>query len=376
LSDYTIIRAGTEHREQICALQTELWSPDIDFNDRYLRWRYEENCFPEDSHIYLAMHQGKVVGMRGFHGARWITGDDPQVHRCLMAGDAMICAEHRDRSLVTAILQQATADLAKRGYEYLFSFGASRINVLGLLINGWKTAGAMEPIGRETDSRGLMPRLRRQSRRTPILWRYAHSKALHTRDERHPFRHLDRHLDHDAAGMTVTRQLRAQDMAAIATLCQDPGRIRHQRDSDYLQWRYTNPLREYRFLFAHDNEGNRGYLSLGRQTSKLSIFSRVQLLDLEASSSALRNQLLRTAAEWGRFQEFVAWGTTLHPKDSELLAELGFGEIHEYERVRGCPCLLVKRTHDDMGPADWRLGDRPLLDPPSWDLRMLYSFRG
>ena len=69
--DYEIVGYRPEFREQILQLQQHLWGPDVDINSAYLKWKYEENPYLDTTLIYLALCKEKVVGMRGFYGAKW-----------------------------------------------------------------------------------------------------------------------------------------------------------------------------------------------------------------------------------------------------------------------------------------------------------------
>ena len=86
----------------------------------------------------------------------------------------------------------AYADLAGSGYPYLVSVGgASRVNTVGLLTLGWKSAGGVRPLGRVTARARSGHRLSRAMSRLPVLWRFSDARFLASADQRHLFRHLD-----------------------------------------------------------------------------------------------------------------------------------------------------------------------------------------
>ena len=62
-------------RLQIVRLQRHLWSRDLAVNSEHLRWKYEQNPYVARPLIYMAVHEGEVVGMRGVYGARWQVGE-------------------------------------------------------------------------------------------------------------------------------------------------------------------------------------------------------------------------------------------------------------------------------------------------------------
>jgi hypothetical protein len=72
--DYELIRYDPRFKDQILSLQTALWSEDLAMNAAYFEWKYERNPYLDPPLIYLGLHDGKVVGMRGMMGARWRVG--------------------------------------------------------------------------------------------------------------------------------------------------------------------------------------------------------------------------------------------------------------------------------------------------------------
>jgi hypothetical protein len=175
--------------------------------------------------------------------------------------------------------------------------------------------------------------------------------------------------------VVIERQPRLHAMAELVGRLGHDGRIRHIRDSEYLRWRFQNPFSEYRFLYVGE-ERLKGYLVLNRKTSDLADSSRVYIADLAAIDDAIVAELLSTAVTAGRFPELVTWTASLSEGERRLAAKLGFEPVDVELTTRGCPCVLVRPLRDDLPEAQWTLGDRSLLDPQSWDWRVLYSMRG
>jgi hypothetical protein len=313
--------------------------------------------------------------MRGFHEARLEAGTPPQVFRLLIAGDAVVAPAHRNRGLVARIHELACADMARAGYPYAISVGgANRVNTLGLLTLGWKSAGALNPIGRISARAQRTESMSRTLRRLPLVWRFSESRRLYSADQRHPFRHLDARQA-GRAGVSVHTQPRIEEMTALVRRLGHDGRIRCVRDHEYLAWCFANPMSEYRFLYRTAGRLE-GYLVLSRRTSDLGGWNRVYIADIEASDLGIRAELLSAAIDWGRFPELVTWTASLSQRETELLAGHGFVPVDPDDRARGCPAVLVRRLGDDRPPAEWTLGTRRLLDMRDWDIRALYSVRG
>jgi hypothetical protein len=98
-SNYEIVRYQPGLKRQVIELQTHLWSPNLSLNTRYFEWKYERNPYVKEPLIYLAMHYGKVIGMRGLFGVQWECGVPTQRFTNLYADDMVIAPEHRSRGL-------------------------------------------------------------------------------------------------------------------------------------------------------------------------------------------------------------------------------------------------------------------------------------
>jgi len=379
-AEYEIVKYRPELKEQVVELQKELWSSDASRNRRFLEWKYEKNPYFREPLIYVALHRGQAIGMRGFHGVKLEAGTPSRAFPVLAAGDALIAPAHRDRGLVTQILKTAYADLAESDSRYLFSLGASsRVNVLGLLTSGWKSVGPLRPMGQVTTKAMRRQQVRRAITRLPFVWRYHDARFLFSADERQPFRHLDAATPGRRPGegspVTIERRPRLDAMAELVERLGHDGRVRHVRDSEYLGWRFQNPFSEYRFLYWGEARLE-GYLVLNRRTSDLENWTRVHIADLEASDARIRSELLSAAVTAGRFPELVTWTASLSEEEIQLLKHLGFAPVDAEVTTRGCPCVLVRPLRDDLPETEWVLGDRPLLDTKNWDWRVLYSMRG
>jgi len=371
---YVVIPYDAGRRADVAALQTHSWSPDASLNAAYLEWKHEQNPFLRTPLIYLALHHGRVVGMRGFYGASWEADDAamPKVIPC--AADLVVAPEHRNLALVPMIMKTALEDLAARGYEYVLNLSASPVTLLGSLAMGWRSAGSLEETCRidpgRPDRRAALSRLRR----LPVVWRFAGNLAQVVHGVLPgPFAELDRKWARDAGRGTdpidVERTPRVEAMADLVRRLGTRARIRHVRDTAYLGWRYRNPLAAYRFLYW-GNDPLDGYVVLEHSISASADRVTVRVVDWEAARPEIRVALLRSAIRWGRFREIRAWSATQPDGAADVLRQEGFVVVDEPGRLsRHRPALLVRTTRQPEPGCEWTLFDRRLLDRSNWDLR-------
>jgi len=379
-TEYEFVRYRSEHKAMVADLQKELLSSDDQLNTRYLEWKYEKTPDRRDAFIYLACHQGKPVGMRGFHEAMLEAGTPTRAFPVLIAGDALISAPHRNRGLVPRIMRLAEKDLAQSGYPYFVSVGgANRVNMMGLLTLGWRSAGQVQPLGRVTTRARAGHSLSRALSRQRVLWRFNWTRLLASAGQRNPFRNLDGANTHSnremAPAVTLEKSPRVDAMAELVERLGHDGRIRYRRDREYLDWRFRDPTKEYRFLYWEEASRLEGYLVLSRLVSDLGGWYRVYIADLEATDMRIRSALLSAALRRGRFPELVTWTTSLSDPEVRLLESHGFVPVDQVDTSRGCPSILVRPLGNDRARAESVAGSRSLLDIRHWDIRVVYSMR-
>ena len=113
-------------------------------------------------------------------------------------------------------------------------------------------------------------------------------------------------------------------MAALVERIPYDGRIRHVRDESYFDWRFRNPLNDYRFIFAGD-EVLDGYLALKGLVNRRN--RRVNIVDLEAINERVQEALLRETVIKGAFTNLISWTATTSDKLLNQLRTLGFEPV-------------------------------------------------
>jgi len=378
-SDYEFVRYQPDNKTQVAELQTHSWSRSIELNIAYFDWKYGRNPYLAEPLIYLAMRNGRAVGMRGFFGVQWEGGNPPQ--RCvgLYADDLVIAPEHRNRGLIPKIMTAAFEDLANRGYDYVFNLSAGPVTFLSSLSTGWRSAGSTQPMRWRpwrASLQSVLHRLVKQSSLVSlagdVLGRAPKVRgSLADLGQEQVKRALDA-----VPGISFEEAPRCGDMAELVERLGSSGRIRHVRDAQYYEWRFQNPLSRYRFLFwGKDRLG--GYLVLQQCTSELANREEVNVVDWEASSAEIRAELLRAALALARTSQITVWSATLPHETTELLSKSGFGlQKRSPGTAPPGPAILIRPVRKEWLERQWLFSGLALLDLANWDLRMLYSMCG
>ena len=359
-----------EHASAIARLQTHLWSTDAERNAAYFRWKYLENPFMPEPAVMLAMSDAGAMAMRGAFGSAWEVNGSPEPFLIPCADDMVVDPAHRNHGLMRPLMDALFNDLTARGYEYLLSLSAAPVTLVVSLATGWRAVGSTDPLARVARPVAAAQWLRARTARVPLVRRLAPRLVLPS--ERDAFHHLDRSRRRQRR-ITMTREPRSQEMAALVKRNGSDGRIRHVRDARYLDWKFRNPLANYRF-FYYDEQSLDGYLVLHRTASDRGDRACVSIADWEATNTQIRLALLDEALQRGAFADLEAWGATL---PSSLHAELerrGFRAAEPGTLKRPGHRILARCL--DPSIADWTLDGRSLLDMSQWDLRRLHSMAG
>ncbi len=384
---YEIIKYSSDYAEPVARLLTHVQRPNVEFCGAYRDWLYERNPYLPDPTIYLALHEGCVVGMRGFHGAQWEAGPGQRAI-CPCGSGLVVVPEHRNRGLPTLLLNALLEGFRGSDYPYLFSLGGVPVTILALRAAGWHALEALETVSRSSLSGRMRRFAQAQTRQHPnwlgafrraetSLMRLGRAQPASASNDtaQRPARIFDR-FDRNSRGLARGGAISADDrahsaaMAALVVSLDYDGRIRHVRDERYLAWRFDNPAREYRFLYLGGDEVE-GYLVLSGP--RFGWTRDIVVADWEARTPRLRQDLLETAMKLGEFSSLAIWSTGLSDEEKSLLVRCGFKSEHnEAGLVRVGPTILAKAT--SPGPSEeWSLAERGILDIGNWNFRMIYS---
>jgi GNAT superfamily N-acetyltransferase len=374
---YEIVPYEPAFRSQVMALRARTWASER-WGERYFAWKYERNPYLSTPLIHLALHRGDVVAVRCYYGTCWEMGDRHDRVVLPSSDDLVVAQEHRKHGVMALLVRAGIDDLARRGFDYTISSSAGRITSIALLTMGWKSAAPLEPVAyfgwRQRMHRALRDRVRGKR----VVWRLALESSKDRDGSTTPFARLDRHGRRPAPGghgvIAMASNARADAMADLHQRVGHDGRIRHVRDATYLAWRYENPLREHRFVY-HEVDGRlEGYLAFARWHIYQEPMLPFTLTDWESSSPHGLEMLLRHALEHARFDKLGTWAATLSDETRAIFARAGFVPTDQDLRARGLPCLLVQKLAQRDG--EWTLGGHRLLNPASWDVRILQSAHG
>ncbi len=381
---YEIIEYRPELRDQVLQLQTFMWSPDVRTNAAYFDWKYINNPCRDKPIIYLAMHAGQVVGMRGMFGMNWEGGQGGETFCCLQDADAVVHPDHRRRRLYETLTTVTLEEARRRGFEVVIALSSNPTSVPTFIKLGWRSVAAAQAVERharrEEDS--SLRKLVRQLPLLPSVYRRlrgaASDLAVAAPGQYAPYEAFDRRSasgrSRPSGQLCVENAPRPEAMAALVDRLGHDRRLRQIRAQEFFAWRFQNPLSEYRFLFLGEADLE-GYLVL-HMSARPGEARWCTLVDWEAASNSARRELLQAVIDWGDFDNLVVWSAALPDETKSLLRECGFDLSPAAESNSAntfCPRLLTRLIRQEADELNWSFAGQQLLDPSSWDLRAIYS---
>jgi hypothetical protein len=347
MTEYLITGYTPGDRRAVAYLQRLLWHGGPRHNTAYLEWKYRQNPYLDHRYIVLAWDGDELVGMIGAFGAYWEANSrDRMMLPCL--ADTVVATEHRGGPLFGRMLDELIDRLRADGVPWLLDFGDQPAGP-AMLMQGWKAIGPWA--------------LAAARRERPIAERHSWTR-----------RHRPR-IRGSRSGIAIlpTQTAHPSSLAAMAALvAQLPlgNGVRHVRDTQYLTWRYQNPLAHYFYLAAGLQELD-GYLvahcsrvdpdAQGRPTP-------TTIIDCEATSDEVWIDLLEVALSLLPGSVVLMWARDVSPGRLAGLGPVGF-ELDEptgrLTRDVHLPNLLVH----SMGILAESSPFAKLDMPSAWDLR-------
>lgn len=363
-----------------------LWSPDSGLNERHLAWKYEKNPYP-GSVVYVARAGERIVAMRGFFGARYVTADGIETPRVQCSGDLVIAPDFRSRGVVTQIMARALDDLASRDVGFLLSFSANPAVRLGSLAAGWGTTQPAQVFRRPDPSRSSRGAISRRLERLASPYyqrlRSGAAAALHSVERSHgtagafvrdltrwaPFESFDSITNRD--GVVSTMEPRPAAMADLLRRVETDGRIRQLRDDQYFQWRFGSPMNAYRFLFLGGSSLD-AYLVLQARYHPMH-GKAIRIADWAGVGREARGAVLSAAVAALPRGQINVWTSSLGDDEKALLRSKGFDEVTSASAGEYPPAVLCLPVTPPAPQRPWMFGGRDMLDIGNWNLRLLDS---
>ena len=364
--DIVPYRAGL--RPGVMALLRYLTDGDDAVRDAYFRWKHEENPFVAAPVAYLALHGGRVVGVRAFHGACWRSPETSDTQRLLCACDLVVEPAHRGQGLHQRIMDAALVALRNEGHRIVLNFSANPVTARASLRTGWRLVAPYAMWAVETGIARFAYRAAARLAGCPGLWRFtdAPRRLMLRRD----FSAIDDRWRKrgDGGGAVLALEPRPEVMASLAARMPAAG-TSHVRDPAYYRWRFRNPTSEYRFAFWNDRSPT-AFAVL--QRPRYGHGNDIAMVDYAATDAGDLLAMIGEIVDAGGFDRMSLWTACLPQRVVDGLGALGFAPRDMSRGDRGFRHGFLAIELAD-GAVRSAAGSPAVALPTTWDLRMVDS---
>ncbi|WP_224448325.1 GNAT family N-acetyltransferase [Haloprofundus salilacus] len=360
--EYRIRGYEASDREGLLALDREVW--DRPRGREWFEWKYVENPYVDHVPIFVAEHDGKIVGARPFL-VMPLRGPEG-TGTAFQPADTMVHPDHRRQGVFTNMTTAALSHYADAadGPDLYFNF-PNDMSRPGYEKLGWRSAGRRTTFYRVQNPSALVgTRLNEVGESfarltTPVAKRYYRTRDKAARID----------------GQFVVHRHRTLPVERLADLYERsiPDRLHAHRDEQFYRWRLGSPLwRRLTYVVEAENGPLAGLVARTRTTKDgITITQFAELTPLVGDDAWMAgvSRLFEAALEEHADSDVVAAAGSGLPR--EFLAEHGF--LADDERplsllTRSRATVVARPTTDD-GP--WSFGGAPLDDPDSWFVSFL-----
>jgi len=354
---YRFEEYSPEYKGQIAALRSRIFGGDHAFSTEYFEWKYEQNPYLGKPHFYVALHEEKVVAMRGFFGSRWHIGPQSDSLLIPIGGDLAVDLDHRRHHLASRMLSHITEHMAAKGYRYLMNLSANSSSRRLQIRSNYPRVAPYRTFQRGNPSTTLLARGYRRLERRLIGQRTTI-----------PFRRFDRWAAKAAGSIRGASEPRISEMSELVSSIEDKSRIRLVRDATYYRWRFRNPSSRYRFIFYENSSGLEGFLVL--QSAKGGGWTTI--IDWETSTPAVWNELIAVAINHNA-KPLKITSTMFTETQIQSLQSLGLKLLVEPENTNIPSPGMLLHTSSGQDPDSALFGNLQLSNANSWDIRIIAS---
>ncbi len=371
---YTITRYSENfenHIDQIAELKATNWDLDVDLFRAYIKWNYIDRPNSNPPILYLARSEEGVIAMRGFYESKWRLGNSSKSFHSLSPADFLIKQQYRNTGLYSKMLNYTAQDLEDSDYPYFFNFNATPTNLIGCLSTGWKSIGRIKSIHKQIPLKDPLPvKYAKSILRKAGIYNSIRALGLKIFKLKNNSDMLKIMHDRSAAGIhsriLVTDKPKPKEMARLINDLKPKNKIFLPKNESFFNWRYSNPLSKYLFLYCYD-DSLKGYLII--QSHKEPSIGNFNIIDLEAVDASVQIELLNHLMMIMHPGSISVWESMLDINNLEYMKAKGFTEQISNKSVKdGFQTVLVK----PLGGNSFKYEDINLLNPESWDLKMLY----
>ncbi|WP_049986716.1 GNAT family N-acetyltransferase [Halobellus rufus] len=327
-------------------------------SDAWFRWKYLENPYVSHVPMFVAEHDGDLVGARPYMAFRLRVGDETPLG--LQTGDTMVHPDHQRRGLFTRMTERSFEYYGGLAEDVLTFSVPNALSRPGYLKLGCREVGQLTAAYRVQNPAALADGIASGAAAalSPLV-----AAGLGVQRLRRSVPGDVRVTRHDDVPSATLASLYEQAVPDVAHA---------RRDERFYDWRFDRPDWAYETYLARDRGSDEPVAGvvLGRQrqggTDVVALADVVPLVGGDRRQRGL-SALLDRIVDDERDADLLVAPASVIPKS--LLYAYGFllDDRLPLSKVT-TPTILISRRFDGREEPSWRLNGVRIDDPESWRL--------
>ncbi|WP_049923680.1 GNAT family N-acetyltransferase [Halopiger djelfimassiliensis] len=358
--EYTIRQYRDRDRNEVLALYRAVLESGL--SEAWFEWKYESNPYVEDVPVYVAEHDGTVVGAGGFWVLELHTGS--RSTRVVQPCDAAVRPAHRRRGLYTEILGRGLERFDDDGLDIAFDF-PNELSKATFEKYGWRPVERRETFFRLQRPGALLgdrfdgPAASLAADGARLLARGYLAAASRRRSAA---------SDRLAIDVERTAGIPAETLAALYRRAV-PDAFHVVRDETFYEWRFENPQWTYTTYVGRYEGTPIAAIVTGTTVENGAVVTHltdIVPLVADRSRTAAFGPLLEAVLEASDDAALVVAPSTPIPR--AILSAYGFRSDHSLPlSLAATPTVHGVCTLSDGDDRDrWLVDGKRLPDPDAW----------
>lgn len=359
---YEIKRYQPVFKSDIINLLEYMWKGSENKRRKIFEWKYNKNPFLNEPYAYVALHDNKVIGFRGFFPTKFLFNNE--VILMLSPSDTIVNPTHRRKGLFNKMTKYAIKEISKDAkINFFLNLSSNQYSTPGYLKLGWEQVYPEFPISTKTLT-GLF--LGKISGRNI----YKKNKYFFNIADEILYRIWCKKLKIDGR-FEISTKIYSNSMAALFAN-QEIGRLHHIKDSSYYNWRFKRPYINYIMSYLWRNDGNLSAYLIFIQKGE----GHFMLVDYSYENPIALQTILSLFIKKTKANFVTTWGFAKSPNTKKTLKIAGFYSPKLLYKInsRYIPLPFLVRPIDIvLTKESWKVQGRDIRDVNIWDLNPIDS---
>jgi len=319
-------------------------------------WKYEKNPYTEKPLCFLALHDDKVVGHRGFVVQKFQLKKNE--HLFAIPGDSMVHTDYRRLGIFSDLVEFSNRDIIYNSDVDLFlSLSTTKATTEATKRYGYVPVGERKKLYRFSIKN---------------IFKYRYNDGID----------LNETFSSKKTGNTVevTDELKKEAIIDLMDISTKEEMLTNLRDEQFYKWRFEECPNEQVFIYFWNGNELEAYVSLEKDNFRfygLDI-DYYSILEYGYTDIKIFEEMIDTLVRRLSLPFVMSYVFTRDKKERSVLKDYGFKGSGSYMinslQKRGLldeedlPGILIRPTSDELSEGDFYLNDTDVRSDKNWSL--------